>query len=152
VSAVAGFVAPVRRTAVRREVFRRLALAWLLRDADASLRTFAMLYSGRDDVRLAPLCSLATTALEPERAADGPALELAGRRSWKLPKGTWRRFGAHCSLGDRESLGIFQWFAQAVEAELADLAREIASGPRAALLGALRITWRNALDDLLAAH
>lgn len=152
VSAAASFVAPVRRTSVRREVFRRIALAWLLRDGDAHLRTFAMLYSGSDDVRLAPVQLLATTAVEPGRADDGPALQLAGKRAWKLPKGAWRKFGAHCSLTDRESLGIFQWFGQAVQAELSELEREIASGARAELVRALRAQWEAGLAELLAAH
>lgn len=152
VSAAASFVAPVRRTAVRREVFRRIALAWLLRDGDAHLRTFALLYSGIDDVRLAPVHGLATTAVEPGRADDGPALQLTGRRAWKLPKGAWRKFGAHCSLTDRESLGIFQWFGQAVQAESAELERDYAAGPRAELARALRAQWRAGLEDLLGAH
>jgi serine/threonine-protein kinase HipA len=152
VSAAASFVAPVRRTGVRREVFRRIALAWLLRDGDAHLRTLALLYSGIDDVRLAPVHCLATTAVAPGRADDGPALQLAGRRSWKLPKGAWRKFGAHCSLTDRESLGIFQWFGQAVQAEIAELERDCAAGPRGELVRALHAQWRTGLEDLLAAH
>jgi serine/threonine-protein kinase HipA len=151
VSAATAFVAAVQRTAVRRELFRRHALACLLRSGDAHLKTFGVLYSGADDVRLAPVHELVTTSVYPEFRDDIPALVLGGRRTWTPKKGTWRRFGAHCSLADRETQSILQWLAQAMEAESAELEREAGAGERE-FLAALVARWRAGAAELQAGY
>jgi serine/threonine-protein kinase HipA len=147
VSAATAFVTAVQRTAVRRELFRRHALAHLLRNGDAHLKTFGVLYTGADDVRLAPVHELVTTGVYPEFRDDVPALVLGGRRAWTPKKGTWRRFGAHCSLADRETQSILQWLAQAMEAEIPDLERDAAAGERE-FLAALVAQWRTGASEL----
>lgn len=148
VSAATAFVAAVQRTAVRRELFRRHALAHLFANAEAHLRAFGVVYGGADDVRLAPL-RVALTALPGGRAEAVPALSIGGQRSFALKKGTWRRFGAHCALSDRESLSILQWLGQAVEAERAELERDAVGGERE-VLAALLADWRAGAGALVA--
>ena len=150
VSAAAAFVAPVRRTGVRRELFRRIAFAQLLGNGDAHLKSYGVLYTDTADVRLAPLHDAVTTRVYPVLADETPALAIAGRRAWRAKPGTWRRFGAHCALSDRECASIFQWLAQAVRTELDELAREITAPERAAFLGQLRARWLAGIDDLQA--
>lgn len=150
VSAAAAFVAPVRRTGVRRELFRRIAFAQLLGNGDAHLKTYGVLYDGTADVRLAPLHDAHATRVYPALGDDVPALTLAGRRAWRAKPGTWRRFGAHCALSDRECESIFQWLYQALRTELDELARETTDPARAAFLGRLRTQWLGGIDDLQA--
>jgi serine/threonine-protein kinase HipA len=149
VSAATAFVAAVQRTAVRRELFRRHAFAWLLRNGDAHLRSFGVLYSGSDDVRLAPLFDAATTGVYAD--GDVPALELGGRRAWSQKKGAWRRFGAHCSLADRETQSILHWLQQALDAEIPELEREAAADERE-FLAALVAQWRAGAAELQAGY
>jgi serine/threonine-protein kinase HipA len=151
VSAATAFVGAVQRTAVRRELFRRHALAYLLRNGDAHLKTFGVLYAGADDVRLAPVHELVTTSVYPEFRDDVPALVLGGRRAWTPKKGTWRRFGAHCSLADRETQSILQWLAQAMEAEIPDLERD-AAGDEREFLATLAAQWRAGAAELQAGY
>jgi serine/threonine-protein kinase HipA len=151
VSAATAFVTAVQRTAVRRELFRRHALAHLLRNGDAHLKTFGVLYSSADDVRLAPVHEVVTTSVYPDFRDDIPALVLGGRRAWTPKKGTWRRFGAHCSLADRETQSILQWLVQAMEAEIPDLEREAAAGERE-FLAALVAQWRTGAAELQAGY
>jgi serine/threonine-protein kinase HipA len=150
-SAATAFVTAVQRTAVRRELFRRHALAYLLRSGDAHLKTFGVLYTGADDVRLAPVHELVTTSVYPEFRDDIPALVLGGRRTWTPKKGTWRRFGAHCSLADRETQSILQWLAQATEAEIPELERDATAGERE-FVGALVAQWRTGAAELQAGY
>jgi serine/threonine-protein kinase HipA len=149
VSAATAFVTAVQRTAVRRELFRRHALAALLRAGDAHLRTYGVLYSRADDVRLAPLHELHTTSVYAGAQEDVPPLTLGGRRSWAPKKGTWRRFGAHCALADRETQSILQWFGQALEAEIPALQSEAREDERP-FLASLIEAWRRGAADLLA--
>jgi serine/threonine-protein kinase HipA len=151
VSAATAFVPSVQRTAVRRELFRRLALAALLRAGDAHLKTYGVLYGSADDVRLAPLHELHTTSVYPGLQDDVPALELGGRRTWAAKKGEWRRFGAHCALADRETLSILQWLGQALEAEIPLLEGE-AQGDEQGFLAALVAQWRAGAVALLAGY
>lgn len=150
VSAATAFVAAVQRTAVRRELFRRHALAYVLRDGDAHLKRFGVLYTRADDVKLAPVYELTTTGVHAKD--DVPALELGGRRAWAQKKGTWRRFGAHCSLADRETQSIIQWLTQALEAEIPELHREIAGAAEREYLGTLVAQWRAGAKELAAAY
>jgi serine/threonine-protein kinase HipA len=123
-TSVAAALAPaVNRTAVRRELFRRLLLAHLLLDCDRHLRTYAVLADTVDEFRLAPLVGLRTAW---ERSFDNPALvpaaSVGGARRFDLPRGTLRRLGAHCALSDRETKAIVGWLDSAVAAASAELA------------------------------
>jgi serine/threonine-protein kinase HipA len=149
VSAATAFVAAVQRTAVRRELFRRHALAALLHAGDAHLQTWGVLYSRADDVRLAPVHDLHTTSLYVAPHDDLPALVLGGRRSWTPKKGTWRRFGAHCALADRETQSILQWLGQALEAEIPALQAEARDDERDCLARLVE-QWRAGAAELLA--
>lgn len=149
VSAATAFVTAVQRTAVRRELFRRHALAYVLRDGDAHLKRFGVLYTRADDVKLAPVHELTTTGVHAKD--DLPALELGGRRAWAQKKGAWRRFGAHCSLADRETQSILQWLTQALDAEIPELQREAGAGERE-YLAALIAQWRTGAKELAAAY
>lgn len=152
VSAAAGFTPPVSRTGVRRELFRRQALAHLLRAGEAHLQSVGLLYARADDARLAPLNAALTTSVYPALRGDAPALPIAALRTWTPKKGTWRRFGAHCALSDRETQSILQWLVQALEAEIPELEHAVPNREAGEFLALLVQQWRAGAGALLAGY
>lgn len=125
-SVAAALAPPVNRTAVRRELFRRLLLGHRLCDTDRHLRTYAVLADTVDEFRLAPLVGLRTAWERPfDDPALVPAVSIGGARRFDLPRGTFRRLGAHCALSDRETKAIIGWLDSAVAAASTELAAAV---------------------------
>ena len=122
-SVAAALAPPVNRTAVRRELFRRLLLSHLLLDSDRHLMTYAVLADSVDDFRLAPPVGLRTAwERSPDDSALVPAVSIATARRFDLPRGTLRRLGAHCAFSDRETRALIGWLDSAQAAVRAELA------------------------------
>lgn len=153
VVATAATFAPARhRIEVRREVFRRIVLSHMLRNGDAHLKNWGVVYGSSSDVRLAPIYDLVTTTAYPALRNDVPALLLAGRRTWRLARGTLTRFAQqHCALEPSDVRRIAESLAAAVHEE-AQAMREGASrdGDAAATLAAIADQWTTGVDDALA--
>ena len=82
--------------------FRFFALMHLLKNGDAHLKNFGMLYPSRENVRLSPVYDMVSTT--PFLRKDTPALTCAGKRSWL---GTRKLvvFGIEqCGLTENEAL------------------------------------------------
>lgn len=102
--ALALFCSPSHINTSLAELFRAIALSVLLRNGDAHLKNFGLLYTHprSDDCRLAPLYDVVnTTAYIPR---DTLALKLAGSKAWP-----WReqllRFGKeHCRVDRPEEI------------------------------------------------
>ena len=151
-SVAAALAPPVNRTAVRRELFRRLLLSHLLLDSDRHLMTYAVLADTVDDFRLAPPVGLRTAW---ERAPDDPALipavSIGATRRFDLPRGTLRRLGAHCALSDRETKAIMGWLDSAHAAVCAELSASADARTRP-WLERLQAYWAQGSDLLHAAY
>ena len=148
----ATFVPSLARVAVRRELFRRIVLCWMLRNGDAHLKNLGLLYSSATDARLAPLYDVVTTTAYESLRNDVPALTLGGRKAWRLKKGAWTRFAqAHCALDPAATAAIVERLAQAVAEESAEVER-LSKDERSAweLLEALRREWRAGVEDVRA--
>lgn len=63
-----------------RDLFKAYALMNFLRNGDAHLKNFGVLYSSESDVRLAPVYDVVTTTAF--LAGDSPALTYRGERRW----------------------------------------------------------------------
>jgi serine/threonine-protein kinase HipA len=152
VNTAATFVPSLDRVAVRRELFRRIVLSWMLRNGDAHLKNFGLLYSSATDARLAPLYDVVTTTAYPSLRNDVPALTLDGRRSWALKKGTWTRFAqAHCALRPSDAAEIVEALARAVRAESAKAGRYAKADPGVSeTIAALRAQWQAGVGDVRA--
>lgn len=151
-SIAAALAPPVARTAVRRELFRRIVLSHLLVDTDRHLMTYAVLSESLGDFRLAPLCGLRTAWEQPlDGPAPMPALSIAERRSFLLPAGTLRRFGAHCALSERETRAILTWLENALDTTTEALEREATARTRP-WLERLTPYWRFGAASLRAAY
>jgi serine/threonine-protein kinase HipA len=67
-------------------LFKLWCLNYALRNADAHLKNYALTYTKRDDVVLAPVYDIVTVTAYPEFKNDTPALTLSGRKVWRAGK------------------------------------------------------------------
>ncbi len=100
VEILAANVDPAREHATRKELFLSVLVSWLVRNGDAHLKNFGVLYDDPEgDVRLSPTFDIVCTTVYIER--DVPALMLGGSKRWWAPK-MLQAFGRqHCQLSPR---------------------------------------------------
>jgi len=65
-----------------RRLFTLILLNYAIRNADAHLKNFALIYTKLGDVRLAPVYDILSGTVYPKYATHIPALTLAGKRVW----------------------------------------------------------------------
>ena len=112
----------------REQFFSTLVLSVMLRNGDAHLKNFGVLYADpMGMVELAPVYDLVTTTAYIRN--DVPALTLAGTRKW-WPRKLLDRFSvAHLSLPPATAAGIIDRMAQAVTETRALIPGYIADHP-----------------------
>ena len=110
---IRNFVSGPRLMAAREQFFSTLALSAMLRNGDAHLKNFGVLYDRPDGiVELAPVYDLVTTTAYIHH--DVPALSLAGTKKW-WPAKLMEKFAlAHLSLPATSIRAIIERMAQAV--------------------------------------
>lgn len=109
------YVTGTHLMAARKQFFATLVLSWLLRNGDAHLKNFGVLYrSPAGPVTLAPVYDLVSTT--PYIRNDVPALTLEGSKKW-WPKKVLERFAlAHLALSPGTIREIFEKTAVSVSA------------------------------------
>lgn len=107
------FVSGEYQAPARRQFFEMLVLSVVVRNGDAHLKNFGVLYQApRTEVRLAPLYDVVTTAAYLEK--DVPALSLAGTKKWWSRK-VLEQFGVtHLSLSSGSIRIAFERIADSV--------------------------------------
>jgi len=105
--------APHRKESARR-LFTLLLLNYALRNADAHLKNFAVVYTSIDDVRLAPVYDIVTVTAYPEYRADIPGLPLAGKRTWASGKLLAQYGGARLNLSSADMAACMGQVTQAI--------------------------------------
>ncbi len=108
-----GFVSGPCLMAAREQFFATLVLSVMLRNGDAHLKNFGVLYKApQESVGLAPVYDLVTTAAYIQN--DVPALTLAGTKKW-WPRKLLERFAlAHLSLPAATVSATFDRLVQAL--------------------------------------
>ena len=111
----------------RQKTFNQMAtillLTYALRNADCHAKNLALLYSGNDDVHLAPAYDMITTAAYPDYAVNPPAISFMGRKTWD-PGNTLQTFiTATFGLAARDQIEIVDRIATAM-AQTGPLIRE----------------------------
>lgn len=102
--AVTLFTSPANVTPSLNELFASITLSVLLRNGDAHLKNFGLLYTDpkSEDCRLSPLYDVVnTTAYIPK---DVLALKLGGSKSWPLPKELVEFGRKHCRVDHPEQV------------------------------------------------
>jgi len=98
-----------------KKLFKRIVLSYLLKDGDAHLKNFGVLYSSPEagDVQLAPVYDVVCTVVYlPE---DTPALPLFGRKVWHSKEGLVEFGVSYCLLTVEEAEEAFREVVGAVE-------------------------------------
>ena len=122
------FVSADRLMAAREQFFAALALSVMVRNGDAHLKNFGVLYaSSLDAVTLAPVYDVVTTTAYIRK--DVPALSLAGTKKW-WPRKMLERFAvSHLSLPAAMASATFSRLAEAVMETRAMIPGYIAEHP-----------------------
>jgi serine/threonine-protein kinase HipA len=116
------FVSPEHVRPALVSFFKALALSCALKNGDAHLKNFGVLYTHTDSaVRLAPIYDLVTTTVY--KSADILALTLGGTKRWPSAKALMGFARSHCNMGEGQARQLLAQVAQGVE-----LAREEAHG------------------------
>jgi serine/threonine-protein kinase HipA len=121
-------------TAAREQFFAAIVLSTILRNGDAHLKNFGVLYDApAGTIELAPVYDIVTTAAYIKN--DVPALTLAGTKKW-WPRKLMERFAiAHLSLPTKTISDIFDRTAEAVAQTRRQIPEYIADHPEFRQIG-----------------
>ncbi len=103
-----------------------LLMTYVLRNADCHTKNIALLYSGTDDVRLAPVYDMLTITVYDEYCNNPPGMPVQGRSTWNPGKALDLFLQTHCGLKPAE---VEKRVAQLSEA-VVEVAREVARASR----------------------
>lgn len=93
------FVSPAQVRPALESLFKALALSCALKNGDAHLKNFGVLYDNTEsDVRLSPIYDLVTTTVY--KPADILALTLGGTKRWPTTKALMAFARTHCNITD----------------------------------------------------
>jgi serine/threonine-protein kinase HipA len=146
---IGDFVSGIYLMEARKQFFSTLVLSVMLRNGDAHLKNFGVLYAApTEEVQLAPVYDLVTTTAY--IAKDVPALTLAGTKKW-WPKKMLERFAvAHLSLPMPVVSATFNRMAEAVTETRALIPAYVADHPEFQEIGQrLMAAWDEGLSDFL---
>ena len=98
-----------------------LLLTYALRNADCHTKNIALLYSGKEDVQLAPVYDMLTTTVYDDYCHNPPGMSVHGRSTWRPGKALELYLQTHCGLKPAE---IEQRVARLSEA-VVDVSRDV---------------------------
>ena len=143
------FISCDQLMAAREQLFATLVLSVMLRNGDAHLKNFGVLYtSPLNAVILAPVYDIVTTTAYIKK--DVPALTLAGTKKW-WPRKILERFAvAHLSLPAGTVSATFNRLAEAVTETLGIIPGYIADHPEYREIGELMMAeWNEGVNGLV---
>ncbi|MBN2106747.1 MAG: HipA domain-containing protein, partial [Deltaproteobacteria bacterium] len=145
---ISDFVSGANLQAAREQFFATLVLSVMLRNGDAHLKNFGVLYEAASgDVVLAPVYDVVTTTAYIAR--DVPALSLAGSKKW-WPRKPIERFAvAHLLLTPATVAAVFERLADAVMETRALITAYMAEHPEFREIGARMLAaWQEGVAEL----
>jgi serine/threonine-protein kinase HipA len=146
---ISDFVSGNHLMEARKQFFSTLVLSVMMRNGDAHLKNFGVLYAAPTDaVQLAPVYDLVTTTAY--IAQDVPALTLAGTKKW-WPRKMLERFAvAHLSLPMPVVSATFNRMADAVTETKAFIPAYIADHPEFKAIGErMMVSWDEGVQGLM---
>lgn len=140
------FVSPEFRSKALESFFRSLAISCVLRNGDAHLKNFGVLYEATNQpVRLAPAYDIVTTT--PYIKNDSLALTLDGSKRFPTAKKLINFAKLHCNLQPAKTTSILEQIAEAVIATTEDLQRHIKDFSNFKQVGeAMLQAWKEGVD------
>lgn len=143
------FVSGEHLMAAREQFFATLVLSVMVRNGDAHLKNFGVLYaSPGDTVALAPVYDVVTTTAYIKK--DVPALSLAGAKKW-WPRKVLERFAVtHLSMPVGAIADVFNRVAAAVTETRGMIPGYIAQHPEFREIGELMMAqWDQGVNELI---
>lgn len=102
----------------QRETFLQLAatilLTYALRNADCHSKNIALLYTSRDDVRLAPVYDMLTTCVYADYKDSPPGISFMGKKTWEPGKNLEKFLASHFGIPPREQESLVERISDAV--------------------------------------
>lgn len=125
---ITSFITGEQRIKARRQFFTSLVLSSMVRNGDAHLKNFGVLYTDIDaPVVIAPVYDVVTTTAYIRK--DTPALTIEGRKIWWPPKTLERYALSSLGMQTKEARQIIEQVADAVMETRQDLASYIGDHP-----------------------
>ncbi len=147
---ITAFVSPEYRVDARESFLGALALSVAVRNGDAHLKNFGVLYDdAKGPVRLTPIYDIVTTTAYLKN--DVPALTIDGRKLW-WPRRTLEKFAViHLSIPATKAREIIDHVVDAVEGMRDEVRRYMSGHPAFVPVGeAMLAAWREGVDSLSA--
>lgn len=144
---IANFASPDRKKTSLAQFYKILVLSILLRNGDAHLKNFGILYSpDREDRCLAPCYDVVTTTAYVFK--DKPALSFMGRKFWPGRKQLVDFGVMECMLGRSEAEAFYDECAQAVAQTAEELEAYCTTVPEFAAIGKKMLaSWQSSRDE-----
>lgn len=145
---ISNFVSGDRLMEAREQFFATLVLSVMVRNGDAHLKNYGVLYNTpQSDVWLAPVYDVVTTTVYIKN--DVPALTLAGTKKWWTRKMMEQFAVAHLSLSKAKIAAVFSRMAEAVTETRAKIPDYITHHPEFHEVGDKMMTiWNEGVNDL----
>ncbi len=143
---ISDFVSPEHRGEALEEFFRSLAVSCALRNGDAHLKNFGVLYEDANKpVRFAPAYDIVTTT--PYIKGDSLALTLDGSKSFPKAKKLVNFAKLQCNLQPAKTAAILEEVAEAIVKTMTDLRQHIKDHPGFEKVGVAMIReWNGGLN------
>lgn len=142
------FVSPERLDTSLQALFKLFVLNCALRNGDAHLKNFGVIYPAIDgDVRLAPVYDIVTTA--PYVSGDLMALTLDGRTSWPDAQALTRLGQSRAGLSAREIVLLFEAVADAMADVLPQMRAYFKASPHPHVGERIAAAWEEGIAGSL---
>lgn len=147
--AVRDHVPAANRPGVFRQMATLLLLSYALHNADFHAKNLALLYTGRQDVHLAPAYDVITTAAYRDNARNPPAIAFMGRKTWDPGESLKTFITTTFGLPPREQAGVVERIGTAMSEAGPQIQAAMAEHPGFAEIGKrMLIAWQKGLASL----
>lgn len=146
---IGDFISPEWKQSAREQFFATLALSIMVRNGDAHLKNFGVLYKAPGEpVRFAPTYDIVTTTAYIPK--DVPALAIAGTKKW-WPRKMLQKFAlSHLGIAPGKVNEILDRVADSVLGTRADLTAYMHDHSQFAEVGSRMLAeWEAAVDSLM---
>jgi serine/threonine-protein kinase HipA len=115
------WVPPTLLVHSREQMAVTLLLTMALGNADCHSKNVAFMYSGLDDIRVAPVYDMLTTLAYDQYADNPPGMYIDGRKSWNPDKALWRFLQQHLGVEPPRQRELVDLVCQSVSSVVPEL-------------------------------
>lgn len=140
--------APLQREALSR-LGNLLLLTYALRNADCHTKNIALLYSGRHDIRLAPVYDMLSITVYDDYCNNPPGMSVQGRSTWTPGTSLALFLQTYCGLKPADIATRIEQLCQAMVEVSAEVVQASSSYPRFATVGPRMLhAWNAGMNSL----